>query len=224
MKSCTYLFIAFTLFLTGCQSQYTAYPLAVKPEYGEQQKVQAAAHWKTIAYNEAALMLKKLASQPGSVYIDGSSGGDSAFANAYSELLTSALVQNGTAVQLSSSSATHTLYYDIQAVRHRGRGLPPIKPGVLTALATAVFLIDSSDNWGDQNLLVVPLVAAAEYLLYKNKFTNTPVTEVIITTKLKRGDSLVSSNSSIYYFNVKDSSHYKDSSQNKTFKVVGVSE
>jgi len=225
MKIVSILLAVFSLLLAGCSSKYSAYPLAIKPEYSEQQKIQAAAHWNAIANNEAGLMLKKLASQSALVYVDGNSGGNSVFANAYAELLTSALVQSGTTVLLNSNRVTHTVYYDIQVVHHHnGRGPLPVKPGFLTALAATVFLIDSTENWSHPSLVAVPLLAASEYALYKSKFDYTPVTEVIITTKLKNGNSLISSNSSIYYFNAKDSGHYKDDSQEEAFKVVGISE
>jgi len=220
MKKISALGIPFLIILAGCASQYSEKPLAIKHQYLEQKKIQAAAHWQAIAQNEAGLIAKKLEHSGTKVYVKRGGVGETAFSEAYEDFLTSALLASGQTVSLEKNRSQYEVSYDVQVVNHKDQdSLPLIKPGFFSALTATAYILDSAlDRWSNPEVIAVPIAALADWKLHRSKFTSTPTTEVIITTKLKSGPILTSSSSSIYYLNTGDRRLYD--SRQKGFNVV----
>jgi len=204
-----------SVFFVGCASKNLDYPRATTFPYSTQQKMQAAAHWNILAANEAKLISSKLSGSP-LIHISCKSSGcgangmnNSPFAEAYREFLTSHLVNNGANVAINKESGAYNLEYHVQVVTHNDRDGLSAKPGALSATAAAAFGIYKAVNdFSYPARAVIPLVVLGDLALYNAVETSTSNTEVLVTTKITKGNRVITSNSSIYYFNAGDVSHY----------------
>lgn len=202
----------------GCASKNSEYPRATMHPYSTQQKMQAAEHWNVLAENEAKLITEKLPNSP-LIYISCTSNtncgermADSTpFSEAYSQLLTTHLVNNGVMVAIDNEPNALMLEYQVQVVTHNDRGnLRRTKPGELTAGAAAAYAIyQAAENWSNPGLVAVPLVIGADVYNYNRVETKASNSEVLVTTRVRDGNRIIVSDSRVYYFNAGDASHYK---------------
>jgi len=217
------------LFAIGCASTNIEYPRATLYPSSTQQKMQAAEHWNVLAANEAKLITSKLSSSP-VIHISCNSasctkGGrnSSPFAEAYNEFLTSHLVNNGARVAISKESDSYTLEYHVQVVSHTDRSGLPLKPGTLTGgYAAAYGIYQAAENWSNGSLIALPLAVAGDLYLQNVEETDASNSEVLVTTKITKGNRVIVSNSHIYYFNAGDASHYTNKAKAKGFSVTNV--
>jgi len=187
--------------------------------------MQAAAHWNILAANEAKLISSKLAGSP-VIHISCKSSGcsdkgvnNSPFAEAYREFLTSHLVNNGASVAIQRESGAYNLEYHVQVVTHNDRDGLPAKPGTLSATAAAAFgIYKAANDFSNPAQAVIPLAILGDLALYNAVETSTSNTEVLVTTKITQGNRVITSNSSVYYFNAGDANHYS----NKGIAVTNV--
>lgn len=208
------------LFLAGCAGQYTEYPEAKTYPHSTQQKMQAAYHWQVLAANEAKLISSKVPAN-GSVYLAHSSSkyedgptSSGIFNSTYRDLLTSELVNSGVIVSTSEPRATHKLMFNVNTIEHTDRNSLPPKPGASTGVLSFIAALGASArNWNEPALALIPLMAASDLRQYWSDDTSESVTEVVITTRVTSSDQVVSSNSSIYYFNSGDFNHYQSKSR-----------
>ncbi|PHQ57929.1 hypothetical protein [uncultured Porticoccus sp.] len=204
------------LLLAGCAGKFSEYPEAKSYPHSTQQKLQAAYHWKVLAANEAELISSKLPPS-GIVYLactaskcNGKSKGSSIFDNTYRDLLTSEMVNRGIKISVSESGADHKLAVNVNTVEHIDRNSLPPKAGYRTGvLSFLAGLGTSANNWSEPALALIPLSAASDLHQYWADRADESITEVIITTQVTSNDQIVSSNSSIYYFNSNDFDHYQ---------------
>jgi len=219
------------VFFVGCASKNLEYPRATTFPYSTQQKMQAAAHWNILAANEAKLISSKLAGSP-VIHISCQSSGcsdkgvnNSPFAEAYREFLTSHLVNNGASVAIQKEPGAYSLEYHVQVVTHNDRGDLPRKPGILSLNAGAAYgIYKATHDFSNPAQILIPLIAIDELILYNTVETSTSNTEVLVTTKITKGNRVITSNSSVYYFNAGDASHYrkKRSFSSKNFSVTNI--
>jgi len=214
-----------SVFFVGCASKNLEYPRATTFPYSTQQKMQAAAHWNILAANEAKLISSKLAGSP-VIHISCQSSGcsdkgvnNSPFAEAYREFLTSHLVNNGASVAIQKEPGAYSLEYHVQVVTHNDRGDLPPRPGTLSATAAAAFgIYKATHDFSNSAQIIIPLAILGDLALYNAVEASTSNTEVLVTTKITQGNRVITSNSSVYYFNAGDANHYS----NKGIAVTNV--
>jgi len=218
-----------SVFFVGCASKNLDYPRATTFPYSTQQKMQAAAHWNILAANEAKLISSKLSGSP-LIHISckssgcgGNSVNNSPFAEAYREFLTSHLVNNGASVAIQKESGAYNLEYHVQVITHNDRDVLAPRPGTLSATAAAAFgIYKATHDFSNPAQIVIPIAILGDLALYDAVETSTSNTEVLVTTKITKGNRVITSNSSVYYFNAGDASHYSKAAKGKTFSVTNV--
>jgi len=206
-----------SVFFVGCASKNLDYPRATMHPYSAQQKMQAAAHWDLLAANEAKLISSKLSGSP-LIHISCKSSGcgegsanNSPFAEAYREFLTSHLVNNGASVAIQRESGAYELEYHVQVVTHNDRDGLPWKPGALSGTSALAFAIyKATHDFSNSAQIVLPLAILGDLALYNAVETSASNTEVLVTTKITKGNRVITSNSSVYYFNAGDEGHYRN--------------
>jgi hypothetical protein len=213
----------------GCAPINSEYPRATLHQSSTQQKMQAAEHWNVLAENEAKLITEKL---PISSIIhiscvsNSSCGERSAystpFSEAYSQLLTTHLVNNGAMIAIDDEPNALMLEYHVQVVTHNDRGrLPHAKPGALTAGAAAAYgIYQAAENWSNPGLVAIPIVIGTDLYRYNKKETGASNSEVLVTTKIRDGNRILVSDSRVYYFNAGDANHYVKRKTNSNFMSV----
>ncbi|MFV0476678.1 MAG: hypothetical protein ACK5ME_02450 [Parahaliea sp.] len=178
--------------------------------------MQAAYHWQLLAANEAKLIAKKIPDDK-SVYLGCASSTcgrqnatASTFDRTYRNLLISELVSNGVKVAVSDFGNTYRLSFSVDTVEHKGRDSLPLKVGVRSGVVTFfAALTGAANNWAEPSLALIPLAAAADIDAYWRDQADESVTEVVITTQVSSDENILSSSSSIYYFNAADYRHYQ---------------
>jgi hypothetical protein len=205
----------------GCASKNIEYPRATMYPNSTQQKMQAAAHWNALAENEAKLIAQLLPSDS-VVHItshiscesgecDDENKKKSPFRTAYKDLLTTQLFRKGVKVALESEPNTYDLSYNVQVVKHKDRAGLPVTPGSLTgSTVTAFGIYKASASWDPAALVALPLAVAGDMYLYNRTETVSSNSEVLVTTKISKGNRVIVSDSHIYYFNAGDKKHYED--------------
>lgn len=199
--------LALTAIVTGCATPHSEVPLATNFPTAKQPKVQAAAHWNTIAVDVASQMSTKLVerrplhvAQPAT---------KSAFDRAFANQLVSALVGSGHTV-LKSPAGALTVEVDTQIV-----SFSPDRPqyrhaGTATALATGVWALHVGEATAGAALFAT-IAAADAYTWFRSEFATgeTPKTEIIVTTSVSDNNQYLSRNTSVYYVADSDKALYE---------------
>jgi len=204
--------------LSGCTNLYTnnrftPRPLAQNFETSYQNKLQAALHWDVLAANEAAEIAKVWSSQsidPTQTISLEQPSNPSDFSKAYKKMLTSHLLENG--IRVSRTNGAYILSYEIQVIKHKHQDDMPYPAGTYSA----VYLISLVPNFV---LTMTPFIA--DWFLARNRDATTPNTEVLVTTEIQKGDEIIQSSTSAYYFNPGEKSLYDE--KNHTFLVTNQS-
>ncbi|MCI0511481.1 hypothetical protein C8E00_10672 [Chromohalobacter marismortui] len=192
--------------LGGCFEVNTSQaPIATTYPISEQQRMQAAHHWEVLAKHEAREIIAKRDLWGKSLYVEKQER-ETAFSRGFRSLLTSALVQQGAIVSTEPDASAHVTF-DVQVIRHEGRGFIRPPRGALTALATGIAVATIPfNNWTEPALGLIPAAALAD--TFSGSWTSPSPEEVIITTQVSQYDTLRYSSSNLYYINAGDSEHY----------------
>lgn len=204
------------ILVAGC-SHFTSgnttadFPQAEQFPHVYQGKLMAAAHWKIIAENEADLLAARFAPDSSfTVAADDprhASPNGSRFGVAYQHMLTAGLLSNG--MRVFDSAGDFRLSYHLAVVEHQPRTQRNTPAGFFSgALAGAYLLATVAERAVEPALALVPLAAAADIYSYSNSDTETPNTEIVLTTAARREDQVVYSNSSVYYLRAVDRELY----------------
>jgi len=191
-----------------------------------QQKMQAAHHWKLLADDVAGLIKKEIDSghHEASIVIDGyidtatpiyvAPSGITPFEKAFHDLLLTSLVKAG--LDVSNQPRGHLqLSFDVQVITHR-RNIIITEAGVYKSLAPGFFVRRSTPLYGPEKKTVEAenLVHSAELNAASGEYTlELPRNEVIVTSSLMIHNKYLMRNSSIYYINDPEWSHYVLKSQ-----------
>jgi len=214
-RSCAALALLSLLALGACShhSEYNRtadYPEAEQFQQLYQAKLMAAAHWKLIAENEAALLAGRFTPdssftvavpdpQHGSVV-------DSEFAIAYHHMLSEGLLEQG--MRVFDEGGDFQLSHHIQVVEHSERNQQNLAPGTLSGATAAAFLISKGLQSSMPELTLLPVAAGMDVYNYFNSDTTTPNTEIVLTTAVRLDKQVLYSNSSVYYFRALDRGLY----------------
>ncbi len=209
--------------LTACSTGRVQAPYATTYPATEQRKMQAAHHWDVLAQYEAGRILSAVKDHTRPIYVERPGAGASPFALAYHEMLTEHLVDGGGLVVTRPMAAGVQVSYDTQVLTHRDRGYTQPTPGTYTLIGgTALLAGYAAQNWANPELALFPVLLGAD--IFSGSHAVRGPTEVIITTRVTKGNLVVASDTDQFYFNAGDMDHYMNRvalHQGQVFKVVG---
>ncbi len=184
--------------LGACMSQV---PVATTYPVNFQKKMQAAHHWDVLTADVAKRLHDNLIgsgepqSRPVALNVQ-QPRYDSQFGVAFHNLLVTHLLEQGF-VMSENPAAGLPVSYDVQVVTHKDRGFIRPTPGLFTALTgTVLVLRDTSDTYSPAAAAMVGAVALD---VASGFVTDTPNSEIIVTTSVMNGDRYVSRLRDIYY-------------------------
>lgn len=200
---------------TGCAHFSSGNRTADFPEAEQfpqiyQAKMMAAAHWQLIAENEAKLLARRFrANSTFSVATPSqtqTSVSQSDFAVAYQNMLSQGLLNNN--MRVFERGAEYDLSFHVQVLRHGERSQRNLPVGLFTGTTVAAFLLKAGLQISRPEIMLLPAALGADAFNQTNSDTETPNTEIVLTTSARARDELVYSNSSIYYFRATDQTLY----------------
>lgn len=218
-----------SLLLTGCiSSQYTDAPTPTRFPRSEQQQLQSAAHWNTIAEHFASQIAQDLRNKntTAALYVEPASGRDFAFADGFRELLTTALVNQGW--EVSTRPGNDALKVDVRYSAYRfdnQRAYESYQYGSVTALAaglwaftaSAIGIADAGASVGISILLGTSMIEGSNALRNETPMGGTqakvarnpmPKTEIIITASVADNNRIVARRSNVYFTADEDAALY----------------
>ena len=224
MKKSLITATAAALLATACATPFAPAPLATNFESSKQPKLQAAAHWNTIAGDVASKLSARLpANTP--LFINQHANA-SAFERAFTGQLVT-LIEAGHPVMRSPEGALR-VGVDTQAVPFAADRPQYRHAGKATALGVGIWalydIVEYASN-GPAKAALLALGAADAYAWFGSEFAGggTPKMEIIVTTSVTDASRYVARNTSVYYVDDADQRLYKAPVQahTKAFQVVG---
>ncbi len=204
------LILSVSFFLSSC----ARIPEPIGYEYSTQEKMQAAHHWNVLAKDLAnrinnELIRSDFLSTP--IFVKPTCGDDqtpceqgttSDFNEAFRDLLITELVSFGIPTSAVPNPEAINVEYKVQLVHHRTHRLRTVRPGVITALTTAISVFRNAAP----EVLAITLAAGADYA--NTAYAHKTDFETIITTSMVFRKSYFFRSSDIYYINGADYHHY----------------
>lgn len=186
------------LMLLGCAHEI---PQGIAFKKPEQLKLNSASHWDILAHNEAMLIVKALKNSSTLPLFIKEPNNTFPFAKTYQHLLTSNLVSQGATVQTQQDFNTATVSYTVDVIKHAAHYHENM--ALLTPLAEGVYYLATTflgKGVHDVTTTAIEIVKSPFYAAVDQVKPNlaTPV-EVVITTQITMGKSVLSSDSRIYY-------------------------
>lgn len=209
--------------LAGCAIPYSPTPVASNFPTARQEKLQAAAHWTTIADHIEQRVVTDMKKQPVRPFYLAEDKDASPFKKAVTTQLVTSLVKDGFVVARTPAGAWK-LELDIQAVTFT-RDRPQYRyAGAPTALATGVWVLsDINPTVG-----AVALAGAADaFRWFHSQFAPgaTPKTELLVTLSVADQYRYYARSTSAYYVADSDRALYgikeEDAPLTKLYKVQG---
>jgi len=210
--------LALTAIVAGCATPYSEAPLATNFPTSKQPKVQAAAHWNTIAGDVASQITSKLGERR-PLYV-AQPATKTAFDRAFANQLISALMSGGQSV-LKSPAGALIVEVDTQVV-----SFSPNRPqyrhvGTASALTAGVWALHVGEATAGA-VLATTVMATDAYAWFRSEFASgaTPRTEIIVTTSVSDSHQYLSRSTSVYYVTDTDKLLY-ESLPTRTIRVTG---
>ena len=210
------------ILVAGCQhhsqgNRTADYPIGEQFPQIYQKSLQASAHWRLIAHNEAQLLVTRFEELPPLQLDEPGDRDDSVFLRSYHDFLAEGLLNEG-ALLYESGQEMH-VEYDIEIVEFSDRHQLNLPPGLISASALSVYIIAHAvEAWSNPAALLIPAAVGADFYNYMNADSETPDTEIILTTRVLGDARLVYSHSSVYYLRTADTGLYENA---RSIKVRG---
>ena len=196
--------------------------------HSSQEKMQAAHHWNVLARDMANSINNELIRSDfldTAVFVKQTCGSDrepcpqqaaTEFDEGFRDLLITEMVSFGIPTSAIPDSEAITINYKVQTVRHHSNRLRTLRPGLITALTTAVTVMRNAPA----ELLAISLAAGADYA--NTTYAKTSNVEVIITASMVFNNKYLFRSSNIYYINGGDYHHYQhDRHKGKEIQLTG---
>jgi len=184
--------------LGACMSQV---PVATTYPVNFQKKMQAAHHWDILTADVAKRLHDNLIGsgepqgRPIALNVQ-QPRYNSQFSMAFHNLLITHLLEQGFVMSENPSTGL-PVSYDVQVVTHKDRGFIRPTPGLFTALTGTVLVIrDVADS---HSAIAATMLGAVVLDVASGFVTDTPNSEIIVTTSVMNGDRYVSRLRDIYY-------------------------
>ena len=238
---CTGLSVALAGLMAGCAApRYADVPAPTRFENTQQQRLQAAQHWQTIADHFAKQLAGDLKDRIGTraLYIP-QPGGEQAFVEGFRELLITALVAQGVPVSTEAKNAlTVDVRYSIYKFRP-DRVASTYYYGDATMLAAGLWALGGvvaaniaphhpGVSAGAKLLTVAAGIDGFSWITDeangRGVYASGPVprAEIILTASVSDGSRIVSRHSNLYYATDEDESLYwNKNTQAYSIKVTG---
>lgn len=194
------------------------YPEAEQFPQIYQSKLMASAHWQLIAENEAAMLAERFEETPRLKLVSDDVDLSTSFGRAYENFFAAGLIDQG--VQVFTAGEGLPVEYDVQVVRFADRHQRNYPPGFATGVGLSAFLLAYAADAGNAAAVLLPAAAGIDLYNYFNADSDTPDTEIILTTRVRSEDQLLYSHSSVYYMRAEDSELY---GERRGFAVRGPS-
>ena len=164
-------YIIFLLTAGFLLSSCARIPEPIGFQYSTQEKMQAAHHWNVLAKDLANRINNELIRSDfldtpifvkhicGDDQTPCEQGATSDFNEAFRDLLITELVGFGIPTNASPSSEAINVEYKVQLVQHRTNRLRTLRPGIFTALTTAISVFRNAAP----EVLAITLAAGADY-------------------------------------------------------------
>ena len=209
------LFILSLFIIGGCTKRTvpvcSQVPVPCAFHLSTQQKMQAVYHWGLLAGDVAGLVKKKIGTNyndiQASIYVVPS--GLTPFEKAFHKFLVTRLVEYGLNVSNNSKGNMH-LSFDIQLINHSQRIIRG-KAGFYKSLAPGFFVRRDISLFesAKKNAFAESLVRAAEVNTEAGMYMlGPPGNELLITSSLMYDNKYIMRDSSVYYINDPEWSHY----------------
>lgn len=216
---------AAALLSTACATPFAPAPLATNFETSKQHKLQAAAHWNTIARDVAGKLSAGLPHNA-ALFINQQADA-SAFERAFTGQLITALIDAGHPVMRSPEGALR-VGVDTQAVPFAADRPQYRHAGTATALGAGVWvlydIVEYASN-GPAKAALLALGGADAYAWFQSEFASggTPAMEIIVNTTVTDANRYLARNTSVYYVADADQRLYTAGprAHTKTFRVTG---
>ncbi|MFP8967953.1 hypothetical protein ACKC9G_15340 [Pokkaliibacter sp. CJK22405] len=214
--------------LGGCQqwneqNLKSPVPQAETYPYTTQQKMQTAHHWDVLASDMANQIAMSLPDRNMTVYVD-EPAEQTDFAKAFHQMLQSQLMKHQVIVAVDPVGGAAHVKYSAQLLQHQGIDGAKAVPGTYTVLGTGLAVMRNAvkHSWEGSYLALPLLGLGADYLT--GRTTSIEGAEVLITTQMVYGSTLLMSESDLYYINKEGAGHYTsvpNAMPAKTMQVVG---
>ena len=210
--------------MSGCatQIQSAETPVPVNFEKQEQQKLQSASHWQTIADDVTGDLRKSLAKTTGvsnKLHVI-QSNEDSMFQKAFNEQLISSLIESGYTVMKAPDMFTRNVQVKTTPVYFSEKQARNPQLGEATALAGGLWVLKNIYNNVSPGAAMMG--AALSYDAYKalnSKYnTATPQTELVVTVSVSDASRYYANVTNVYYTPGSNLGHY---AQQKQIKIKG---
>lgn len=217
-------YVVALLLTCGCASRI---PEPITYPYSQQQKMEAANHWRVLAEDLAnrinnELVITDNASK--TVSVKQTCGNEatpcspmetSSFNEAFRDLLITQLVGYGIPTKKQKDDETLEILYKVQIVRHASERMRTLQPGLLTGLSAAIVVLRNAPT----DLVTMAIGATAD--VANTSMAGQGHYEIIITTSVLDGGKYIFRASDLYYINDKDFWHYQENlAQAKTMKLT----
>lgn len=209
--------------LAGCAVPYSPTPLATNFPTARQEKLQAAAHWNTIADHVEQRVVTDMKKHPQRPFYLAEKKDATAFERAVQSQIITSLVKDGYVVARSPAGAWK-LDLDIQTVTFSPNRPQYRYSGAHTAIANGVWVLSDIDP----TVGLVALAGAGDaYHWFHSQFAagETPKTEIIVTLSVSDQYRYYARSTSAYYVADTDRKLYgikeEDEPVTKEFKVKG---
>lgn len=213
------------LLATACATPYAPAPLATNFETSKQPKLQAAAHWNTIAQDVAAKLSARLP-QSAPLFINQQANA-SPFERAFTNQLITALIDAGHSVMRTPEGALR-VGVETQAVPFAADRPQYRHAGKATALGAGLWalydIVEYASN-GPAKAALLAVGAADAYAWFDSEFAGggTPSMEIIVNTSVTEANRYLARNTSVYYVADADQQLYTGPTQvrARNFQVEG---
>lgn len=219
---------AAALLATACATPYAPAPLATNFEASKQHKLQAAAHWNTIAQDVAAKLSARLPEN--TALLVNQQADASPFERAFTGQLITALIDAGHPVMRTPEGALR-VGVETQAVPFSADRPQYRYAGAATTLGAGLWvlydIVEYASN-GPAKAAMLALGGADAYAWFQSEFASggTPAMEIIVNTSVTDANRYLARNTSVYYVDDADQSLYMSRARSaqpitRTFQVVG---
>lgn len=193
--------------------------------YSQQEKMQAAHHWEVLAKDLSNKINNELIRSDfleTAVYVQETCGDESKpcekhmtteFNEGFRDLLITELVSYGIPTSSIPDREAITIHYKVQSVHHQTKRLRTLRPGLITALTTAVSVIRNAPT----ELVAIALSAGVDYA--NTTYAKKSDYEIIITTSMIFRQHYLFRSSDIYYINGADYHHYQHDKNDKATTI-----
>ncbi|MBM9602655.1 hypothetical protein [Desulfopila inferna] len=223
-------YLLFSFAIIFLLSSCSRIPEPIGYQYSTQEKMQAVHHWNVLSRDLANKINNELIRSDfldTAVFVKETCGSEAEpcaentttdFNEGFRDLLITELVGFGIPTSAVADGEAIRVDYKVQVVYHQAGRIRTVRPGLLTALTTAVSVLRNAPA----EIMAISLAAGIDY--GNTTYAKTTNLEAIITTSMIFRNKYLFRSSDIYYINSADSHHYKGGRSSKEIQLTSTGE